>query len=353
MFFTCEIHNQHFSTLEAVKLHDSVFHIGEKDDNTTEEVMSVQEKKSPTDPSINHDHNFNCPIKSDNSMQNLSPPRYTCHICAETFPSSQLVMHHLKSHFGPQDVHVNQEEVDYLPNFLPVVKTEQSLDDCCDIIDSESDLYYEPESVTTPQLNNKPKASRSQKNKLISLRHHSSTHKRISCYFCSFVPRYSFFKLLEAHMRKHTLEIPYRCVTCGRRCYNSKKLEIHQQTRHQDSSNDKLLRKFKCRLCKRSFRAKDTLRGHMQTHSTHATLSCPHCEKRFKQGRALVRHIASCHSTNPLITCEVSNCGQTFNRRDVWKLHMKKVHPSEVITNSAREKSYTCQFCPRGTANDL
>lgn len=253
-------------------------------------------------------------------------------------------MTHLISHLPPDHDRTN------ISTF--VIKKEPNFEaETSDLNDSESSnsvptLPPPPKKPKKPARPKKTKKSRRRTHyKAINSPHRPATYNqllpegRISCYFCGFAPYSGQLVRFDHHMYKHTLEVPYRCDTCGRSLSSPEALEKHKK-RHQVGRE---IRKFICRQCKSSFRTKDTLRSHVATHTTHADVQCPQCDKKFKDERRMVRHIRAAHTARALIKCVVSSCNEQFKRRDKYKRHLKKFHEGVEVLEEG--KSHSCPFC--------
>ena len=97
---------------------------------------------------------------------------------------------------------------------------------------------------------------------------------------------------LKNHVNAVHLNIPkirdFTCDTCGRAFTESKGLENHRKTVHQN------IRNHQCNECGNGFKTKEMLRRHMKIHSDICTHICPFCSKGFKQSATLYRHKLSC-----------------------------------------------------------
>jgi hypothetical protein len=170
---------------------------------------------------------------------------------------------------------------------------------------------------------------------------------RITCYFCGYNPSSHRMKLFEKHIWGHTLERPYSCKICNKRCANKEQVEKHEKLHDEDSEDD---RNFKCKLCGSAFREHRTLETHQLTHSSKKEHKCDKCTKSYKRAADLRRHILCIHESSGSFNCEL--CPKSYNRKDVLILHYKMSHPNakdkvskSVWLNSRSQFTYTCYIC--------
>lgn len=90
---------------------------------------------------------------------------------------------------------------------------------------------------------------------------------------------------------------------------------------------------FICNYCKKSFKSKQNLRMHINTHTGEKHHSCKHCHKRFTRVGHLNRHNII-HTGERPFKCNL--CDKTFNR--TWSL---KVH----VKSHTGEKPFKCEQC--------
>ncbi|XP_067105024.1 zinc finger protein 710 isoform X1 [Osmerus mordax] len=98
------------------------------------------------------------------------------------------------------------------------------------------------------------------------------------------------------------------------------------------------LKRWKCRMCDKSYTSKYNLVTHILGHNGIKPHACPHCGKLFKQPSHLQTHLLTHQGTRPH-KCTV--CKKGFTQTSHLKRHM--LQHSDV-------KPYSCRFCRRGFA---
>ncbi|TRY99178.1 hypothetical protein DNTS_027636 [Danionella cerebrum] len=98
------------------------------------------------------------------------------------------------------------------------------------------------------------------------------------------------------------------------------------------------LKRWKCRMCEKSYTSKYNLVTHILGHNGIKPHECMHCGKLFKQPSHLQTHLLTHQGTRPH-KCTV--CKKAFTQTSHLKRHM--LQHSEV-------KPYSCRFCGRGFA---
>ncbi|CAL1604222.1 unnamed protein product [Knipowitschia caucasica] len=98
------------------------------------------------------------------------------------------------------------------------------------------------------------------------------------------------------------------------------------------------LKRWKCRMCDKSYTSKYNLVTHILGHSGIKPHACPNCGKLFKQPSHLQTHLLTHQGTRPH-KCTV--CKKGFTQTSHLKRHM--LQHTDV-------KPYSCRFCRRGFA---
>lgn len=98
------------------------------------------------------------------------------------------------------------------------------------------------------------------------------------------------------------------------------------------------LKRWKCRMCEKSYTSKYNLVTHILGHSGVKPHECMHCGKLFKQPSHLQTHLLTHQGTRPH-KCTV--CKKAFTQTSHLKRHM--LQHSDI-------KPYSCRFCGRGFA---
>ncbi|KAK9516705.1 hypothetical protein VZT92_024623 [Zoarces viviparus] len=98
------------------------------------------------------------------------------------------------------------------------------------------------------------------------------------------------------------------------------------------------LKRWKCRMCEKSYTSKYNLVTHILGHNGIKPHECLHCGKLFKQPSHLQTHLLTHQGTRPH-KCTV--CEKAFTQTSHLKRHM--LQHSDV-------KPYSCRFCGRGFA---
>lgn len=137
---------------------------------------------------------------------------------------------------------------------------------------------------------------------------------------------------VKIHMRTHTGETPYSCSICAVRFTQISALQRH----HKRHTGEK---EHLCTACPKRFCTKTELKSHLLVHTTEKNYSCPLCNVQFKYKSNLRKHMRQ-HSEPNRFVC--NHCGRTFNVKGNLKCHIDKQHS---------EKSGHCTVCSKSVAD--
>lgn len=130
-----------------------------------------------------------------------------------------------------------------------------------------------------------------------------------SCLHCN--QYYWDLAALEKHSKTHQKIGPFLCDTCGMEFKRYGLLRAHNNSSHSKSEQA-----FQCFMCKKSYRSRQILRMHMNSHSI--IFKCNLCGQVCSSKASLYRH-AKMHRVENSFTCDV--CGKGFydrSRLTVW-----------------------------------
>lgn len=145
----------------------------------------------------------------------------------------------------------------------------------------------------------------------------------IVCDICA--KRYTCNASYQSHYQSAHLNIRFQCPICGEILSNTKTLNRHMQTRHDDSGP------YACTDCKYTTMSSTLFKRHQKLHSpTRKRYPCPDCDKTFFRMRGLKEHMAF-HTGRVLYSCE--HCEYACNSAENMKKHKKRNHPSALSTS--------------------
>ena len=91
---------------------------------------------------------------------------------------------------------------------------------------------------------------------------------------------------------------------------------------------------FKCKICERSFRHKNSLIVHSRTHSGVKPYKCNYCGNTFADRRTMIIHVRRKHTFKRPYSCKI--CEKKFCETSSLQRHIK-IHKNV--------EKYTCIIC--------
>lgn len=132
---------------------------------------------------------------------------------------------------------------------------------------------------------------------------------------------------LEMHKQVH-IGKSFKCDVCGVAFFYKGNLKIHIKNRHQ--VDDQTIPRFQCEICGSKYRLRQSLLGHMKTHTGYL---CDFCGKALSSQSSLRAH-RRIHTGEKPVICNV--CGKTFNTSSYLRVHMR-MHTGE--------RPHSCDLC--------
>ncbi|CAC5413538.1 KRAB [Mytilus coruscus] len=130
--------------------------------------------------------------------------------------------------------------------------------------------------------------------------------KSFSCQICK--KKYKTKNTVNTHMKTHNKN--FKCDLCDKKFYYDKQLQHHIDNQYQ------------CKLCPERFCKVSHFRKHHNGHRNNKDLQCPLCLKKFLYELNLKRHI-SLHSKFDTGPFECKICKATFKRKDTYSYHVR------------------------------
>ncbi|XP_052088474.1 zinc finger protein 184-like [Mytilus californianus] len=182
--------------------------------------------------------------------------------------------------------------------------------------------------------------------------------KSFSCQICK--KKYKTKNTVNTHMKTHNKN--FKCDLCDKKFYYDKQLQHHIDNQYQ------------CKLCPERFCKVSHFRKHHNGHRNNKDLQCPLCLKKFLYELNLKRHI-SLHSKFDTGPFECKICKATFKRKDTYSYHVRDhEHGKQFLCHACgkqfsvlqnlvshaathdrvhgiKKKSFKCEKCEKTYAN--
>ena len=166
------------------------------------------------------------------------------------------------------------------------------------------------------------------------LKHYQEEH--CTCKICGY-RSWKAFEMRNHIATKHEGKFPYECKKCGQKFRCTSTRTEHVKRGCADSATRAVRPVRPCVKCKRRFATKEERDLHLRN----AHFSCHHCERTFKNGKSLERHIESAH--DKLRPHKCPKCPKSFSCPSSRNTHVKMVHQGK--------RDVVCSTCGRSFYN--
>lgn len=184
-----------------------------------------------------------------------------------------------------------------------------------------------------------------------SLNRHLKTHRfnEFKCDVCN--KDFSTERTLKKHLLTHTLQ--FICDTCNKTFIHKNYLISHLKNHTAEG----LEKKYVCKICKKSYKKKYSLKLHSLTHTNkiQAPFMCYICNKSYRQEQHLKHHLLFNHTKEKQVKktfkCEI--CNEVCKDKDLLEQHLK-AHSTEkqekpcAVQNYVTLQTYVQQWTPFG-----
>lgn len=258
-------------------------------------------------------------ISEEISEIEKKPSGHTCHICHEKFEVFVKLDDHMK------DLHPTCRK-----HFCPI---------CGRSFNNRSNRNTHMESHNKKGSFKCEICTLPFKGKVYLRKHMKNNHSEAlpdhTCNECGakFNSTNKFEQHMTAHKNKyeskHNGVRPYKCDICGKDFKRKESFVLHMRMHNG-------IKPFKCEHCGKNFIQKSTLNVHMRTHTGEKPYMCPICGLTFAFKGTMDIHVLR-HNSEKLFECTI--CNKQYHTKKPYDIHMKQHHSSE--------RPFPCMYCDK------
>lgn len=276
-------------------------------------------------------------MELQNHKKTHVPKILSCPFCQEKCTSYELFLDHIKTHGNQKATRSEQDEEAKTQETMEMGNNDNhESDDGSEEGNTDSENNEVQTEESEFKMENKDSEAKSnghKKDKALKIK-----KKGHFCPICV-GRRFRGPNKLARHMRSHTKEKPFSCPVCALTFSQSYHMTRHLRNQHG-------LGNYICTKCGKNLETWQELNAHKKTHAAD-DLSCPVCDKHFKEKASFTSHVKS-HKTIPsspqCLVC--AECGKVFGRMYHLKRHIathRKATNGEYFTCPKCEKIYAFQ----------
>lgn len=245
--------------------------------NETPEAKRIQPYFTRRDPfERTADQQFKCPFCEfiaatrsavrEHLFGHVSTKMFACKICDRDFERPRELHDHIEQ--------AHNEVAILWPDRKPKRMAIEQIDSRGNVRESNvlvsPDVKIDPRMLMHSPVKNEPKYDA------------NGERIRSQCYICqkTFSRPNGFMK----HLKVHTEEKNYQCITCGAQFRRSDHLSRHQLIHEAP--------KFKCDVCDMTFRRSDKLLEHRRKHAESMNFTCENCGLGFMELASIKTHVS-------------------------------------------------------------
>uniref|UniRef100_A0A8D8AA06 Zinc finger protein 567 n=1 Tax=Culex pipiens TaxID=7175 RepID=A0A8D8AA06_CULPI len=274
---------------------------------------------------------------------------YRCKTCGDVFPSRKRVCTHHERIHGPhpvvtgsvriccgcaqkfdtlEDLKKHSDEA-HLPKKLPPDEKRPFICEICyHNFPTELRLYAHQIRLIKGRNEKKHQCVHCGKTFISAgvLRDHEISHTGEKVFQCTDCPKtYTNKDAYRKHIYRHAQPRDrYRCEVCDRTFKTKQSLYEHGLAHTGE-------RPLKCPYCPARFAREACRISHVRTHTGKKDFPCPQCDKRFPCSSDRNRHLNYFHNKERPFPCFF--CPNRYPRKDYRKKHMENVHAAELAAN--------------------